>query len=56
VKKHHEAIGLTLDIENKQIWFTDLLGAVYTAKRDGSDEKVLSHDVGDLTGIVCCRL
>ena len=56
VKKLHEAIGLTLDIENQQMYFTDLCGAVYTAKMDGSDEKVLLPDVGDLTGITSCSV
>ena len=56
VKKLHEAIGLTLDIENRQMYFTDLLGAVYTSKMNGSDEKVLHPDLGDLTGIVCCHI
>lgn len=56
VKKLHEAIGLTLDIEKQQMYFTDLCGAVYTAKMDGSDEKVLLPDVGDLTGVTSCSL
>ena len=54
IKKLHEAIGLALDIENEQMYFTDLAGSVYTAKMDGSDEKVLLPDVGDLTGIAIC--
>ena len=56
MKKLHEAIGLTLDIEERQMYFTDLCGAVYTAKMDGSDEKVLLPDVGDLTGVTSCSL
>ena len=36
------------------MYFTDLCGAVYTAKMDGNDEKVLLPDVGDLTGVTSC--
>ena len=56
VRKLHEAIGLTLDVERRQMYFSDLCGAVYTAKMDGSDEKVLLPDVGDLTGMASCSL
>ena len=56
VKKLHEAIGLTLDVEKQQMYFSNLCGAVYTAKMDGSDEKVLLPDVGDLTGMTSCSL
>lgn len=56
VRKLHEAMGLTFDIEKQQMYFTDLCGAVYTAKMDGGDEKVLLSDVGDLTGITSCSL
>ena len=49
-------MGLTFDIEKQQMYFTDLCGAVYTAKMDGGDEKVLLSDVGDLTGITSCSL
>ena len=56
MKKLHEAIGLTLDVEKQQMYFTDLCGAVYSAKMDGSDEKVLLPDVGDLTGMTSCSL
>ena len=56
VKKLYEAVGLTLDIENEQMYMTDLAGAVYTAKMDGSDEKVLFSDLCDLTGTACCTI
>ena len=56
MKKLHEAIGLALDVEKQQMYFTDLCGAVYTATMDGSNEKVLLSDVGDLTGIASCSL
>ncbi|MCJ1319172.1 hypothetical protein MMC15_004505 [Xylographa vitiligo] len=51
VKKLHEAIGLALDVENKQMYVTDLLGGLYRANMDGSEEKVLFPDLGDLTGV-----
>ncbi|MCJ1310977.1 hypothetical protein MMC25_004646 [Agyrium rufum] len=56
VRKLHEAIGITLDLENKQMYMTDLVGSVYRANIDGSDQKVLFSDVGDLTGICCSHL
>ena len=51
VKKLHEAACLTLDIENKQMYMTDLAAAVYTVRMDGSGEKVRFSDLGDLPGI-----
>ncbi|KAK3170478.1 hypothetical protein Dsin_033154 [Dipteronia sinensis] len=53
VRKLHEAIGLTLDIRAQKMYFTDLNGSAYSANMDGSDEKVILPDDGDLTGIVC---
>lgn len=32
------------------MYFTDLLGAIYTSKMDGSDEKVFHPDLGRLEG------
>ena len=50
-RKLHEGIGLALDEENGRMFFTDLLGGVYSANLDGSDKKVLYDDLGDCTGI-----
>lgn len=50
-RKLHEGIGLALDEENGRMFFTDLLGGIYSANTDGSDKKVLFADVGDCTGI-----
>jgi hypothetical protein len=50
-RKLHEGIGLALDEENGRMFFTDLLGGIYSANMDGSDKKVLHADVGDCTGI-----
>ena len=44
------------NLEKQQVHFSDLCGAVYTAKMNGSDEKVLLPDVGDLTGMTSCSL
>lgn len=53
VRKLHEAIGLALDLRLGKMYFSDLLGSLYSANLDGSDEKVLSNDEGDLTGVAC---
>ena len=53
VKKMHEAIGLSLDIQRGKMYMTDLIGALYEANMDGTDEKVLFADLGDLTGVEC---
>jgi hypothetical protein len=51
IRKLHEGIGLELDVENKAMYITDLLGGVYRANLDGSDERVLFPDLGTVTGI-----
>jgi len=53
IRKLHEAIGLSLDIPNQKMYFTDLLGGLYSANLDGSQEKVIFGDLGDLTGVTC---
>lgn len=44
-------IGITLDLADGRMFFTDLGGNVYSANLDGSDEKTLLSDMGGLTGI-----
>jgi hypothetical protein len=56
VRKLHEGIGLELDVENRSMYITDLLGGVYRANLDGSDEKVLIPDLGTVTGIAIAYL
>ena len=51
MRKLHEGIGLELDIKNRAMYITDLLGGVYRANLDGSDERVLFSDLGTVTGI-----
>jgi hypothetical protein len=53
VRKLHEAIGLTLDVENQNMYFTDLNGSLYRSRMDGTEEVVLFSEIGDLTGVTC---
>ncbi|KAL4807205.1 hypothetical protein BDV18DRAFT_159424 [Aspergillus unguis] len=53
VRKLHEAIGLALDLRQRKMYFTDLLGSLYSANLDGTDERVLCPDEGDQTGVAC---
>lgn len=46
-----EGIGLSLDIENGRMFFTDLGGTVYRALLDGSKKSKLLRGQGKLTGI-----
>jgi hypothetical protein len=56
VRKLHEGIGLELDVKNRAMFITDLLGGVYRANLDGSDEKVLFPDLGTVTGIAIAHI
>lgn len=56
IRKLHEGIGLELDVKNTAMYVTDLLGGVYRANLDGSDEKVLFPDLGTVTGIAIAHL
>ncbi|HTZ99189.1 MAG TPA: hypothetical protein VMB02_02590 [Candidatus Aquilonibacter sp.] len=47
-----EGIGISLDLSDGRMFFTDLGGSIYSANLDGSDEKLLLSDMGGLTGIV----
>jgi len=53
VRKMHEAIGVALDCQNRVMYMTDLNGSLYSVNMDGSEEKVLFVDLGDLTGVAC---
>ena len=46
-----EGIGLTLDLEGKRMFVTDLGGSVYTADLDGKKVQVLLAAQGNLSGI-----
>jgi len=47
-----EGIGLSLDIENDKVYFTDLKGHIYTTKLDGSEHRDLYSGDRSFTGIV----
>ena len=46
-----EGIGIALDFKGNRMFFTDLAGDLYSAKLDGSEEKLLLGAQGNLTGI-----
>lgn len=46
-----EGIGIALDVKGGRMFYTDLGGNVYSAKLDGSDNRVLLSGQGALTGI-----
>ena len=46
-----EAIGIALDVQGGRLYATDLGGTVYSARLDGSDQKVVLTGQGSLTGI-----
>ena len=46
-----EAIGIALDLQGARLYATDLGGTVYSARLDGSDQKVVLTGQGSLTGI-----
>jgi hypothetical protein len=46
-----EGIGIALDLQGGRMFYTDLSGAVYSARLDGSDSKALLSGQGSLTGI-----
>jgi DNA-binding beta-propeller fold protein YncE len=51
-----EGIGLSLDLENKRMFLTDLGGSVYSANLDGSNQKNLLFAEGNLSGIAYAEL
>jgi len=46
-----EGIGLSLDLQNKRMFLTDLGGSVYSADLDGSNKKNIVFAEGNLSGI-----
>src|SRR6266436_863323 len=50
-----EGIGLSLDLEDGRMFFSDLAGSVYSAKLDGSEKKTLLIAQGNLTGVAYAR-
>jgi sugar lactone lactonase YvrE len=51
-----EGIGIALDLKGDRMFVTDFGGNVFSAKLDGSDEKVLLVAQGNLTGIAYAEL
>jgi len=51
-----EGIGLSLDLENKRMFLTDLGGSVYSANLDGSNKKNIVFAEGNLSGIAYAEI
>jgi DNA-binding beta-propeller fold protein YncE len=51
-----EGIGISLDLNNKRMFLTDLGGSIYSANLDGSDKKVILYAQGNLSGVACVEL
>jgi len=51
-----EGIGLTLDLKEGRMFFTDLGGSIYSARLDGSNKKALHEALGNLTGVAYVEL
>jgi hypothetical protein len=51
VRGLNEGIGISLDLKQGRMYFTDLGGSVYTSKLDGSDQRTLLTHLGALVGI-----
>jgi 3-hydroxyacyl-CoA dehydrogenase len=51
-----EGIGLSLDLKNDRMFFSDLAGSVYSAKLDGSEKRALVVAQGNLTGVAYADL
>ena len=51
-----EGIGLSLDLTNRRMFFTDLAGSAYSANLDGSNKKTLLFAEGNLTGIAYAEI
>ncbi len=50
-----EGIGIALDLKGDRMFITDFGGNIFSAKLDGSDQKVLLVAQGNLTGIAYCE-
>ena len=51
-----EGIGLSLDLEQRRMFLTDLGGSVYSANLDGSNKKNMLFAEGNLSGIAYAEL
>ncbi len=46
-----EGIGIALDVPGNRMFVTDFGGSIYSARFDGSDERMLLQAQGNLTGV-----
>jgi hypothetical protein len=51
-----EAIGIALDVPGNRMFMTDLAGSLYSARLDGSEERVLLYAQGNLTGVAYAEI
>jgi hypothetical protein len=51
-----EGIGITLDVPHDRMFVTDLAGSLYSARLDGSGERVLVYAQGNITGIAYAEI
>jgi hypothetical protein len=51
-----EGIGIVLDVPGDRMFLTDLGGSIYSAKLDGSEERVLLYAQGNLTGVAYAEM
>jgi len=56
VRDLKEAIGIALDLRAGRVYATDLGGTVYSARLDGTDQKVVLAGQGSLTGITVVEM
>ncbi|CAG8941168.1 unnamed protein product [Penicillium salamii] len=49
VRKLHEGIGISLDLQNGRMFFGDLGGGLYSANLDGSCKNTLISEIGGVT-------
>ena len=51
-----EAIGIALDVPGDRMFLTDFGGSVYSARLDGSQERMFLYAQGNLTGIAYAQI
>ena len=51
-----EGIGIALDVPNDRMFVTDFAGSIYSAKLDGTAERILLYAQGNLTGLAYAKL
>ena len=51
-----EGIGLSLDLKEGRMFYSDLGGSLYSAKLDGSEKRALAFIQGNLTGVAYAEL